>query len=277
LIAMNITRRLIIRPFFEAGGVTLYCDDCLRVMRRLGDHSVDLVFADPPFNVGKEYEVNMPLSEYYIWCDQWVRAASRVLTLSGAMWMMTIQEHVGRMMQSMAGLLHFRNMVIWHNSSMPVKNRFCIGYQPLLWYVKDSENYTFNFGVESRNSTAALPWGRKNKTGSLKDIWDDIPFVSGGCMASKEAIFRPGTKKKAHQAQMPLKLARRIVNYCTNPGDTVLDLFCRSGTMAIACMELGRKFIGVEKAAGYCELIQERVVKALNAPEPCQMSLDIPA
>lgn len=175
---------------------------------------------------------------------------------------MTYQDRVGDMMALLEGAgFHFRNLIVWHNSSMPVKNRFCIGYQPILYYVWDLKNFTFNFGAERRESDAALPWGRKNKAGSIRDIWDDIPFVSGGCMASREAILEPGSKRKAHPAQMPLRLAERMIRYTTNPGDLVLDPMMGSGTVPVVAKALGRSVVGIEKIAAYYELAKRRLVE----------------
>jgi DNA modification methylase len=179
--------------------------------------------------------------------------------VNGSFFLMTIQEHVGAMWEPLSKGGTFKNMIVWKNSSMPVKNRFCIAYQPILWFVKDPENYTFNYGFEKRESNVVLPWGRKNNAHSIRDIWDDIPFVSGGCISSKEAILAPGTKRKKHPAQMPVKLANRMIGYCTNEGDTVLDLFCGSGTMPFACSLSGRKCIGIEKSPIYCDDIVKRV------------------
>ena len=229
------------------------------------DRKIDLVFADPMFNLNKEYASSNDYREdYYDWCKQWIKKCWGLLNDSGCFWLMTIQEHLGQKFSTMEEYGSFRNMVIWFNSSMPVKNRFCIGYQPLLWFVKDLKNYTFNYGVEKRVSQAALPWGRENKAGSIKDIWDDIPFISGGCMASKEAILQDGTKKKVHPAQMPLALAKRIVSYCTNPGDTVLDPFMGSGTVGVVCAQLDRKFIGIDISEQYFNLTKTRLENTIK-------------
>ena len=262
-----------IKPIYHKHGITLYCDDIDAVYFQ---HSfqADLVIADPPFNLDKEFDKDWEKEEYYRWCDQWIAESWGHLTPKGSFFLMTIQEHVGEMMRLMGKWGTFKNLIIWHNSSMPVKNRFCIGYQPILWYVADAKDYTFNYGAEQRHSTTVLPWGRKNTAHSIKDIWDDIPFVSGGCIASKEAIFRPGTKKKAHPTQMPLKLAERMIKYCSNPGDTVLDPFAGSGTTLVAARSLGRNAIGVEECEKYCHLtidrLDGRIVMGRDVTKKCK-------
>ena len=250
------------KPYYQDEAVTIYHADCREVLPGLIG-AASLVFADPPFNLGKEFDRPIEEDEYLDWCGGWISACVDVLQFDGAMFLMTIQELTGEMMKWLGQRLWFRNQIIWLNSSMPVKNRFCIGYQPILYYVKDIRKYTFNFGIEKRDSQAALPWGRKNRAGSIKDIWDDIPFVSGGCMASKEAILREGSKAKAHPAQMPIKLPRRAIAYCSLPKEMILDPFMGSGTTLRAAKELGRKAIGIEIEEKYCEIAAKRMAQAV--------------
>lgn len=255
------------KPYYENDNITLYHGDVLKVLSQ-SKFLAQLVIADPPFNLNKDFDDKWDeLNDYYYWCGEWIEQCwSRIAFAdnAGSFFLMTIQEHVGAMMKHLDQSGDFKNLIVWFNSSMPVKNRFCIGYQPILWYVSDAENYIFNYGVERRHSKVVLPWGRENKAHSIKDIWDDIPFVSAGCMAAKEAILSPGTKKKAHSAQMPIKLAERMIKYCSNEGDLVLDPFAGSGTTLVAARDLGRKAIGIEKKKKYCDLIIERLEGRIN-------------
>jgi len=244
--------------------VTLHNGDCLFVLPSIKE-KVKLVIIDPPFNLGKSYEEKLTEEEYLHRCWTWVRAIGDVVDDDAAIFFMTYQEMVGNMMGFLSGAgWKFRNLIVWYNSSMPVKNRFCIGYQPILYYVRDLKHYTFNFGEQKRKSDAALPWGRENKAGSIKDIWDDIPFVSGGCMASKEAILEEDSKKKAHPAQMPMALAERMILYASKPGDLVLDPMMGSGTVPFVAKRLGRECIGIEKDTVYFELSEKRITNDSN-------------
>jgi site-specific DNA-methyltransferase (adenine-specific) len=246
--------------------IELHLGDCLKILSALSDNSIDAVIADPIFNLDKQYgnKVNDSVSsnQYYQWCNEWIVLCYSLLRPGGTFYLMTAQKHVGMMMQFLEQFGSFRNQIIWLNSSMPVKDKYCIGYQPILYYTKDGGEITFNYGFESRKSEAALPWGRKNKGNSIKDIWDDIPFVSGGCMASKEALLLPGTKKKAHPAQMPVKLSTRMIGYSSNPGDTILDPFMGSGTTGVACVQTDRNFIGIEIEPKYYKIAEKRIAEA---------------
>jgi len=247
--------------------VQIRCGDILEVARSITAGSVDLVFADPPFNLGKEYshtDDDLGRNEYIEWTRSWLRACANLLKNTGSVYVMTIQKDIWiyqQLLEEMGFL--FRNIIAWKNSSMPIKNRYCINYQPIIYFTKTDE-YTFNCKAESHISNAALPWGRKNKGNLMIDQWNDIPYVSGGCMAAKEAIFESGTKKKAHPCQMPVRLAERVVKFSSNPGDLVLDPFVGSGTTAEACLRLGRRFIGVDVSPEYCAIANARLERAAD-------------
>ena len=246
--------------------IELYLGDCLEILPTLEDNSIDAVIADPPFNLGKNYsdsvDDSMDLNDYYDWCNKWINLCFRLLKPGGTFYLMTIQNHVGKIMGFMDQHGQLRNQIIWFNSSMPVKNRFCIGYQPILYYIKNGGDFTFNYGYEKRKSDAALPWGRKNKGHSIKDIWDDIPFVSGGCMVSKEAILEIDTKKKVHPAQMPIGLAIRAIGYSTNKNEFILDPFMGICTTGVACIQMERNFVGIEIVPKYFEMAEKRIAEA---------------
>lgn len=261
-------------PIYDKDGITLYCGDIKDIFSThllKGKKKAQLILADPPFNVGKDFDVYMLQEEYFQWCRDWIFECWQRLSSHGSFFLMTLPQYVGNMMSDLEEGGYFRNLIVWFNSSMPVKNRFCAGYQPILWYVKDVKKYIFNYGIERRHSKVKLTWGRENKSHSLKDIWDDIPFVSGGCVSSKEAVLTTGTKKKVHSAQMPLRLADRMIKYCSNKGDLILDPFAGSGTTLLSAKLLGRRAIGIEKEEKYCSLIINRlenpVETAFNTPK----------
>lgn len=251
------------KPYFENDQIVLYQGECESVLPEL-PKTVSLVIADPPFNLKKEFDEDRTKQEYLQWCDNWIQLCWDRVSDRGSFFLMTIQEHVGSMMGSLEKVGSFKNLIVWHNSSMPVKTRFCIGYQPIVWYVRNEKDYIFNYGSEQRQSTAVLPWSRQNNAHSIRDIWDDIPFISAGCMASKEAILEPGTKRKVHSAQMPVRLAERMIKYCSNENDLILDPFAGSGTSLVAAQRHRRRAIGIERSEKYCDLIVSRIKNPEN-------------
>lgn len=245
-------------PYYKDDWVTIYNANCLDVLPSM-NKSVDLIFADPPFNLNKDFDNDLSEDEYIDLCGAWIYSCNFALKDNGAIFWMTIHEWVGDMMRFLSQKMWLRNMIIWKNTSMPIKDKFCISYQPILWYVKNINDYTFNFGFEKRISTAIIPGKKENKAGSIRDIWDDIPFVNGGCMPNKEAILIRGTKKKAHSCQMPIRLAKRAIGYCSKEGDIILDPFMGSGTTLHAAKSMNRKAIGIEIKEKYCEIAAKRL------------------
>lgn len=231
----------------------------IEVMREIPDNSVDLVFADPPFNVNKPYADDR--SDYEEWVAKWVAEAFRVMKPTASFYHMTMVNHLIWKMPLMAQYGNCIDLIVWKNPSPYTRGAYVRYYQPIMLFVK-SENYIFHDDVEKIHRTTFWPgktavghWGK------VSDIWDDIPYVSAGCLHHKEAILVDGTSKKAHPCQMPLGLARRAIVFSTDENAIVLDPFIGSGTTAVAAHKTGRHFIGIDVSSEYCELARERIEK----------------
>ena len=250
--------------------VKLYLGDCLEVMRGMPENSVDFCFADPPFNIGKRYSAYEDKREdYYEWQDEWVGEVFRVLKDTGSVAIMTITKHLEKLFPSMGSRGVFISQVIWRNVSANHNNKgFWMSYQPVLLYGK-TENYKFNKLAELRKvQKENQRWGgyTTGPIGYLLDYWDDIPFVYAGSIHHKEAILTEGTNKKAHPCQMPTALAGRFIDFCTDPGDTVLDPFVGSGTTLASCVLLNRNGIGIEIDPTYFAIAEKRIAEAQMQP-----------
>jgi site-specific DNA-methyltransferase (adenine-specific) len=239
-------------------------------MRSLESESVDMIFADPPFNVGKKYggkASNDNRQDYYSWCADWIAEGFRLLKPTGTFYLMTISRHVFRMGCEMEKHGVFINKIEWRNvSASHGKRGFWPSTQPIIAFGK-SEKYKFNTYAQRRK--VDMPrWGgyTTQAQGQLLDYWDDIPFVYAGSIAHPEAILKPGTNEKAHPAQMPVNLAARCIMFSTDEGDLVLDPFNGSGTTGEACIKLNRNFIGIEREAEYVSMAKERWARALLSP-----------
>jgi len=240
----------------------LFEGDCLEIMRTLPSESVDMIFADPPFNVGKKYGGKSDTdrrSDYYEWCAAWIAESFRLLKPTGTFYLMTIARHVFRMGCEMEKHGVFINKVEWRNvSAFHNKRGFWSSTQPIVVFGKTNE-FKFNTYAQRRKITQ-LRWGgySSKPQGQLLDYWDDIPFVYTGSVRHPEAILRPGTNQKVHPTQMPVNLASRCILFSTDKGDTVLDPFSGSGTTGVACIKFGRHFIGIERESEYVQLSLER-------------------
>lgn len=254
----------------------ILCGDALDVMRQMPDECVDLIFADPPFNVGKAYLDQR--DDYRAWVATWVSECFRLLKSHGSFYLMTLAQYLEWKMPLMAELGVFLDLIIWKNTSLQsAKERYSRSYQAIMLYSKGDE-YTFHPKAEivkrdlvvrasALKKKPELAYGYPGRVGNL---WDDIKFISGGCMAPKEAILCEDSKKKAHPCQMPVKLAYRAIVFSTDPDAIVFDPFVGSGSTAVASIQAGRHYIGVDISPEYCKIARERIVI-----ENSQLKLDL--
>ena len=229
-------------------------------MKTLSDNTIDLIFSDPPFNLQKDYGIDKDNRiNYYEWCAEWIKEGFRILKPTGSFYLMTTQDHLCEMLNEMKKFGIQQNIIIWKNTSLPIKRKYSISYQPILFFTK-TNTYTYKHDADGEVTKSALPYGRKPKGFTMKDLWDDIPFIAGGCMASKEAVLLPGTKQKYHKCQMPLKLAQRIILASSNENDLVYDMFSGSGTFIVKAKELKRNYIATELNNEYIDkIIKQRL------------------
>jgi len=230
--------------------------DCLDVMATIEPGSVNLVFADPPYNVGVPYDVHndrMEPAAYLAWCDRWICASVRTLAPDGSMWVLINDEWADEygIMLRQAGLVR-RSRVIWYETfGVNCTRKFNRTHRHLFHMVRDRGRFTFNRAAVSIPSARLAKYRdkRANPEGKiLDDVWT-IPRLAG---THSERI-------KAFPTQLPLALLRRIVGCSSNPGDLVADWFSGSGTTAAVCVESGRRFLGVELSANYADLSRKRL------------------
>jgi DNA modification methylase len=250
----------------------LHEGDCVEVMKSLQAETIDMIFADPPFNIGKRYggkSSNDNRLDYYDWCAEWIAQGFRLLKPTGTFYLMTIARHIFRMGYEMEKHGIFVNKVEWRNvSASHLKKQFWPATQSIAVFGK-TEAYKFNTYAQTRKiSKNNLRWGRYSTEpkGQFLDYWDDIPFVYAGSVVHPEAIMKKGTNEKAHPAQMPVNLPGRAILFSTDEGDMVLDPFNGSGTTGAACIKLSRSYIGIERESQYCQMSRERWERQRQQP-----------
>jgi len=249
--------------------------DCLEGMKLLADGSVDLVFADPPFNIGYHYDVyrdNLEDNEYLGWTRQWMEQVIRILKDDGSFWLAIGDEYAAEMkvlMQRTLGLT-CRSWVIWYYTfGVNCQKKFNRSHAHLFQMVKDPDNFTFNADATRVPSARQLVYGdkRANPRGRLPDdTWilrpQDLPE---GFQADDDTWYFPrvaGTFKERsgfHGCQMPEQLLGRIIRVSSNERELVLDPFAGSGTtLAVAC-KLQRQYLGYEISTDYVKEIRKRL------------------
>lgn len=263
--------------------------DCLKVMERIGSGSVDLVFADPPFNIGYDYDAyndQRPPSDYLAWCDEWLAQIARVLKPTGTFWLAIGDEYAAELKvaaQRTHGF-HCRSWVIWYYTfGVHCVRKFARSHAHLFHFVRDPKAFTFNdlsIRVPSARATTYAD-ARANPLGRLPDdTWilrpQDMPEAFE---EDEDTWFFPrvaGTFKERrgfHGCQMPEQLLGRIIKVSSNPGDLVLDPFAGSGTTLVAAKKLQRRHLGVELSADYVARIEEHLNR-VNEGDPLVGSAD---
>lgn len=228
-----------------------------------------LLFADPPYNLGIDYgngtaADKLPPEKYREWLNRWVGLAARSLVDDGAMWVVCNWEwsHHYRLAMEAAGL-HLRNVVVWYETfGVNCTGKFNRTSRPLLYYCKHPTRRVFNAEAVSRPSDRQLKYKDKRAAPGgkvLDDVWMDIPRV---CGTFKERVQWAPT-------QLPVALVTRVVAACSNKGDLVIDPFSGSGTTGIACLDLGRRYIGIECEGEYCTLSHKRLARHQQHKRAC--------
>ena len=257
---------------------TLHQGDCLAGMRGMEDGSVDLAFADPPFNIGYDYDVyddRRGGDEYLDWCREWTREVVRVLKPAGTFWLAIGDEFAAelKVMLTREHGMTCRNWVVWYYTfGVNCKYKFSRSHAHLFYFVKDAEHYTFNDGAIRVPSARQLVYGdaRANPKGRLPDdTWILRPQdLANGFGADEDTWYFPrvcGTFKERagwHGCQMPEQLLGRIIRSTSNEGDVVLDPFGGSGTTLTVAKKLKRQFLGFELSEEYAARINKRLAAA---------------
>lgn len=236
----------------------IHVGDALKVMRKWPDESVELAFADPPYNIGYVYDAyndDLPDDEFVQWCTAWMAECQRVLKPTGSFYVAIGDDFAAelRIAGKRLGLLP-RNWIIWqYNFGQHMRRKFGRDHTHILYFTK-SEEFTFNDHLLRYPSARHTEYQdlRANPDGRLPgDVWDEFPRV---CGTFKE---RDGL----HGCQLPESLLMRIILASSNPGEVVLDPFVGSGTTAAVAKQLGRDYLGIDISKSYAKLTRERLAR----------------
>ena len=255
------------KPYFKENNFVLYHSDLHEVLSQLGDNSVDMIFADPPYNLsnggfsnqaGKMVSVNkgnwdksQGFEKDYEFHLAWLEACRRVLKPGGTLWVSGTYHSIyqcGHAIQSLG--YHILNDISWYkpNAAPNLSCRFfTASHETLLWVRKEKKaKHTFNYD--------------DMREGEWKDDFIKVPNKQ---MRSVWSINTPKPSEKKfgkHPAQKPLELLERIVRASTEERMVILDPFTGSSTTGLAAAKHGRKFIGIDKELNYLELSKKRYV-----------------
>ncbi len=257
-------------PYYENEYGKLYNDDCIKVLRTLPDNCVDMVFADPPFNLGKTYdpgvEDSFTTSNYLNWTYQWVDECVRILKPGGRIFIYNIPKWCVYIAGHLSEQLTFWDWIaVDMKFSLPIQSRLYPAHYGLISFVKGAKASTFNnqripMQVCRHCGGELKDYGgykaKMNPAGvNVSDVWSDIYPV------------RHKSSKNRKYNELSVKLLDRIISMSTNPGDVVFDPFGGSGTTYAVAQLLKRRWLGTE--LGDCEIIKQRLLH----PEKDRMHL----
>ena len=248
-------------------GEELFNDDCISLMEKIPDNSIDLIFADPPYNLQINNELLRPnnskvegvkedwdkfssFHDYDQFTNKWLGEARRILKKNGAIWVVGSYHNIFRVGASLQDLGYWiLNDVFWRKAN-PMPNfrgrRFTNAHETLIWAAKsDTSKYVFNYDALKE----------LNEGIQMRSDWF-LPICSG----SERLKGKDG--KKVHPTQKPEALLHRIIIATTKVGDLVLDPFLGTGTTGVVAKRLARKFIGIEKDKSYFKEAQKRIKKS---------------
>jgi len=255
---------------------TIHNADCIESMNQLASQSVDLVFADPPFNIGYEYDVYKDKKErehYLEWSNQWISAVYKVLKPTGTFWLAIGDEYAAELKIASQNIgFSCRSWVIWYYTfGVNCKAKFSRSHAHLFYFVKDPVNFTFNdmpIRVPSARQRVYNDKRADSKGRLPDDTWilrpQDLP---DGFQPMDDTWYFPrvaGTFKERagfHGCQMPEQLLGRIIKSCSNEQELVLDPFSGSATTLAVAKKLNRNFIGFDLSADYIERGKARLEK----------------
>lgn len=247
-------------PYRQVGDATLYLGDCMEIMRALPARSVDMVFADPPYNLSNdgtsvhagrrvsvnkgEWDRSRGAVEDFEFHSAWIEECRRLLRPDGTIWISGTYHSIyacGYALQAQGWRI--LNDISWYKPNAPPNlgcRMFTASHETLIWAsVSKKAQHTFNYG-DMRES--AFPGDMiKNPGKQMRSVW---------------SILTPRKSEKRHgkhPTQKPEDLLDRVVRSSTNPGDIVLDPFSGSGTTGVISLRRGRAFVGIDACQSYLD------------------------
>jgi modification methylase len=261
------------------GAETIIMGDCLKELARLPDRSIDLVFADPPYNlqlggdllrpnnskvdaVNDDWDHFDSFDAYDAFTRAWLSQCRRVLKDEGALWVIGSYHNIFRVGAALQDLgFWILNDVIWRKTN-PMPNfkgaRLTNAHETLIWAAKSrgARRYTFNYDAMKM----------ANDELQMRSDWS-LPLCTG------EERIKDADGRKAHPTQKPEALLHRVILAASRPGDLVLDPFFGVGTTGAAAKRLGRRFVGIEREAAYVEVARKRIAEIpLPRPEDLEVT-----
>lgn len=247
---------------------TIIQGDCLEVMQDVPDESIDVAFADPPFNLGKkysEYRDNREFDAYLEWCEKWIYEMVRVVKSTGSIFVHNIPKWLTYYANFLNRTAYFKHWIAWDAPTSPMGKSLQPAQYGILYYVrnlKQSKFYEVRYPHKRCRKCLYLLKDYGGKKARLhpfgplvSDVWTDIHRI-------KHNKYRD-----RHPCQLPIHLLERVILMSSDENDIILDPFVGTGTTVIAAKRLGRRFIGIDIDEKYVNITRDKLSKESSNSE----------
>lgn len=238
----------------------IFAGDSIELLRAIPDNSIDITFADPPFNLKKKYngyKDSLEFDEYLKWCELWIKEMVRVTKPSGSIFVHNIPKWLTYYSTYLNKYATFKHWISWDAPTSPMGKSLQPAHYGILYYVKEpgkTKFYELRYPHKRCRKCGYLLKDYGGKKGLLhpfgpllSDVWADIHRI-------KHNKYRD-----EHPCQLPIHLLERLILMSTDEADIVLDPFMGTGTTAIAAKRLGRNYIGFELDANYIKIAENKL------------------
>ena len=241
--------------------------DCLAVLKEIPDNSVDMTFADPPFNLKKKYnhyEDSKEKQDYLDWCNYWISEMVRITKPTGAIFVHNIPRWLSYYAEHLNRIAYFRHWISWDSGGAPMGKTLLPNHYGILYYTKSKSHKEFKFyDIRYPHPKCRVcheflkDYGGKKAQAHpfgplLSDVWSDIHRI------------RHKKRRDEHPCQLPIPLLERLILMTTDEGDVILDPFMGTGTTAVAAKRLGRNYIGIEIDEKYIKIAQKNIEETIE-------------
>ena len=240
----------------------IICGDAIEEMKKIPDNSIDMTFADPPFNLNKKYgnyKDKKAADDYIKWCEQWLTEMVRVTKPTGSILVHNIPKWLIYYANHLNKIAIFKHWIAWDSMSTPLGKTLLPAHYGILFYTKSPKGFKFHElrapHKKCRVCGAMIKdyGGKKSQIHPhgtlLSDVWADIHRI------------RHNARRDAHPCQLPEPLLERLILMATDENDVVLDPFIGAGTTALAAKRLGRNFIGIDIDPKYKKIVADKLKK----------------
>lgn len=231
--------------------------DCLEMLATIPDESVDVCFADPPFNLDKKYasyDDQLSLQEYVDWCEAWLVQLVRITKPTGSILVHNIPKWLTYYAAILNKHAHFRHWIAWDAMSTPLGKTLLPAHYGILFYSKAAKGTKF-YEIRAPHKKCRECDAFIKDYGGKKDQMHPFGFLVSDVWTDIHRI-RHAKRRDEHPCQLPIPLLERLILMTTDAGDVVLDPFLGTGTTAVAAKQLDRHYIGIELDPMYQEIAQ---------------------